>query len=116
MKDTSKWFIYETENGAKFGCFRIKPINDSEYIKAFFSLKPINDNPDYAIDFLKIIARYLVHDWENIELDIDGEGTGKATPYTPDMAYLLFVSSDIGMNIATWVIEKAVSITTCEVS
>lgn len=112
MTDKSKWFVYKLDDGAVFGCFRIKPYNNPECVAALRDLavkKSIFKMSEFkfAQEYLKIIAKHVIQDWENIELlKPTGKSKGE-TPYSPENAYSMMIGGSIGSQIAAWVIEKA---------
>lgn len=114
MKDKSKWFIFEKDE-VVFGCFRIKPITDPDFDKAFKLLctkKSIFNMSEMMVakEFAKIIATYLIQDWENIKISKTEKFSDKETRYSPNTAYQLLMFGDIGEQIASWVLEKSKSI------
>lgn len=116
MTDKSKWFVYKLENGQEFGCFRIKPYNspacaaalrDLVVKKTIFKMSEFK----YAQEYLKIIAKHVIQDWENLVfLQPTGESKGE-TPYSLENAYELLMHGDPDMNISNWIVEKSKSIT-----
>ena len=116
MTDKSKWFVYELENGQEFGCFRIKPYNSPACAAALRDLivkKTIFKMSEFkfAQEYMRIIAKHVIQDWENVVfITSAGEVEGE-TPYSPENAYQLLMHSDPDMNLASWIVEKAKSIT-----
>ncbi|MGE8653762.1 MAG: hypothetical protein ACN6NV_08455 [Acinetobacter gandensis] len=112
MTDKSKWFVYKLDDGDVFGCFRIKPYNNPECVAALRDLavkKSIFKMSEFkfAQEYLKIIAKHVIKDWENIELlKPTGKSKGE-TSYSPGNAYSMMIGGSIGSQIAAWVIEKA---------
>jgi hypothetical protein len=89
MTDKSKWFVYKLEDGGAFGCFRIKPFDDSKLQ----------------------IATHAIQDWENVALQQKGEEEPEhETRYTPQNAYDLLMNSAIGLQLFNWIVEKSKSI------
>lgn len=115
MTDKSKWFVYKLSDGAVFGCFRLKPfdnpacknaLRDLSIKKSIFGLT----DEKFAQEYLKIIAKHVIQDWENIELlTPDSESKGE-TPYSPENAYAMLLKGVIGAELTTWIIEKAKTI------
>lgn len=116
MTDKSKWFIYKLENGREFGCFRIKPYNnpacatalrDLAAKKTIFKMNELK----LAQEYMKIIAKHVIQDWENLAfITPAGEVEGE-TFYSLENAYQLLMHGDPDMNLAGWIVEKAKSIT-----
>lgn len=116
MTDKSKWFVYKLENGQEFGCFRIKPYNSPACAAALRDLvvkKTIFKMSELKIaqEYMKVIAKHVIQDWENLAfITSAGEVEGE-TPYSPENAYQLLMHSDPDMNLASWIVEKTKSIT-----
>lgn len=116
MTDKSKWFVYKLENGQEFGCFRIKPYNSPACATAFRDLvvkKNIFKMSEFkfAQEYMRIIAKHVIQDWENVAfITSAGEVEGE-TPYSPENAYTMMMAGSIGPEIAVWAIEKAKSLT-----
>src|SRR5690606_41186648 len=65
----------------------------------------------FAQEYMRIIAKHVIQDWENLAfITSAGEVEGE-TPYSPENAYQLLMHSDPDMNLASWIVEKAKSIT-----
>lgn len=116
MTDKSKWFVYKLESGQEFGCFRIKPYNNLACATALRDLvvkKTIFKMSEFksAQEYMKIIAKHVIQDWENVAfITSAGEVEGE-TPYSLENAYQLLMHSDPDMNLSGWIVEKAKSIT-----
>ena len=112
MTDKSKWFVYKLNDGVVFGCFRIKPYNNPACAAALRNLAVKKSifkisNIEFTQEYMKIIAKHVIQDRENIELlTPNGESKGE-TPYSPENAYSMMMGGSIGPQIAAWVIEKA---------
>ncbi len=114
MNDKSKWFVFKKDE-VVFGCFRIRPINDPKFDKALKMLetkKSIFKMSDLQIgkEFAKIIATYLIWDWENIEISRTGIASKDETRYSPDAAYQMLIYGDIGSELTKWILDKSQSI------
>ncbi|MBP8005300.1 MAG: hypothetical protein KAZ18_00105 [Acinetobacter sp.] len=114
MKDKSKWFVFKKDD-LVFGCFRIRPITDPKFDRALKMLctkKSIFNMSEMQIakEFAKIIATYLVQDWENIKISKTETFGDKETRYSPDAAYQLLMFGDLGEQIVSWILEKSKSI------
>lgn len=112
MTDKSKWFVYNLENGAEFGCFRIRPYSDTAFKNALQDLvikKSIFNmsGEKFSQEYLKIIANHLVQDWENIKLKVEGKWSASETCYTPENAYSMLLMGSIGVELAAWIVEKS---------
>ena len=116
MTDKSKWFVYKLKNGQEFGCFRIKPYNSPACTAAFRDLvvkKAIFKMSEFKLaqEYMKVIAKHVIQDWENVVfITSAGEVEGE-TPYSPEIAFELLMHNDPDMNLASWIVEKAKSIT-----
>ncbi len=114
MTDKSKWFVFKKDD-VVFGCFRIRPINDPKFDKAIKMLetkKSIFKMSDLQIgkDFAKIIAAYLIWDWENVEISKKGASSIDETRYSPEAAYQMLIYGDIGSELTKWILDKSQSI------
>ena len=116
MTDKSKWFVYKLESGQEFGCFRIKPYNNLACATALRDLavkKIIFKMSEFKLaqEYMRIIAKHVIQDWENVELLTPTSESKGETPYSPESAYQLLMHGDPDMNLAGWIVEKAKSIT-----
>ncbi|MGU3289102.1 hypothetical protein ACLBWM_05710 [Acinetobacter radioresistens] len=116
MTDKSKWFIYKLEDGEAFGCFRIKPFDNSKLQTALMDINIKNsifkmNHIELYEEYTKIIATHAIQDWENVALQQKGEEEPEhETRYTPQNAYDLLMNSAIGLQLFNWIVEKSKSI------
>ena len=117
MTDKSKWFVFKREDGVDVGCFRLKPFNNPEFTNALAMLtmqksilKSKMSDIKFYQEFMRLISRHIVRDWENVHLVFKDEQDLETDKYTHENAYQLLTSGDISTQIAAWVLDKSKSI------
>lgn len=113
MNDTSqsKWLIFHTQDSRPNACFRIKPLNDPEYLKALNNLvllSPKLSTVDFFKQFVEVVSHHLVVGWENISFKENGEVVD--VDYSPENAFKLFLMGGLGLEILDWVVASAFSL------